>query len=96
VSNIKDTARRTPDNDRVGGSQMNPVLGRVFVQFQQHVGVVDDLGDRLGVLGAVVDLEGLDCDLSAVDVLGVVDLLDRRRRGWVRRLRQRGKDIGLL
>jgi hypothetical protein len=51
------------------------VLGRIFVELQQHVGVVDDLGDRLGILRAVVDLEGFDRDLGLVDVLGVVDLL---------------------
>jgi hypothetical protein len=49
------------------------MLGRVLVELQQHVGVVDDLGHRLGVLGAVVDLEGLDRDLSLVDILGVID-----------------------
>jgi hypothetical protein len=46
-------------------------LGRILV-LQQHVGVVDDLGDGFGVFGAVVDLEGLDRDLGLVDVLGVV------------------------
>ena len=44
------------------------MLGRVLVELQQHVGVVDDLGHRLGVLGAVVDLEGLDRDLGLVDI----------------------------
>ncbi len=57
---------------------MDPVLGRVFVELQEHIGVIDDLGDRLGVLGAVVDLECLDGDLSLGDVLDVVDILDRR------------------
>ena len=55
---------------------MDPVLGGVFVELQQHVGVVDDLGDSFGVLGAVGDLEGLDGDLSLIDVLGVIDVLD--------------------
>jgi hypothetical protein len=32
--------------------------------FQQDIGVVDDLGDRLGLLGVVIDLEGLDRDLA--------------------------------
>jgi hypothetical protein len=31
------------------------VLGGVLVELQEGIGVVDDLGDRLGVLG-VVDL----------------------------------------
>ena len=60
------------------------VLRRVAVELQQHVGVVDDLGDRLGVLGAVVDLEDLDRKLGVVDVLGVVDLLERRQRARMR------------
>jgi len=46
------------------------MLGGVSIEFEQHVGVVDDLGDRIGVLGAVVDLECLDRDLGLVDVLG--------------------------
>ncbi len=55
--------------DRVRGAQMDPMLGRILVELQQHVGVVDDHGDRLGVLGAVVDLERLDRELGLVDVL---------------------------
>jgi hypothetical protein len=71
------------DFDRVGGAQVNRVLGGIAVDLQQHVGVVDDLGDRFGVLGATVDLEGLDRDLGLVDVLSVVDVPDRRQRGRV-------------
>jgi hypothetical protein len=67
------------------------MLGGILVELQQHIGVVDDLGDRLGVLGAVVDLERLDRHLSMVDVFGVVDLPQRRERTRARRLRQRGK-----
>jgi hypothetical protein len=57
---------------------MDPVLGRILVELQQHAGVVvvDDLGDSLGVLGAVIDLKGLDRELRLVDVPGVVDVLD--------------------
>jgi|tagenome__1003787_1003787.scaffolds.fasta_scaffold19019008_2 hypothetical protein len=58
---------------------MDPMLGRVLVELQEHLGVIDDLGDRLRVLGAVIDLEGLDRDLGAVDVLGIVDLPHRRQ-----------------
>jgi len=47
---------------------------------QQRVQIVGDLGDRLGVLRTEVDLERLDRDLGLVDVLGVVDVLDRRQR----------------
>jgi hypothetical protein len=60
------------------------MLGRILVELQQYVGVVDDLGDRLGVLGAVVDLERLDGDLGVVDVLGVVDLPHRPDRARMR------------
>ena len=53
------------------------MLGGVFVELQQGVEVVGDLGDRLGVLGAVVELEGLGRDLGLVNVVGVVDVLER-------------------
>jgi hypothetical protein len=56
---------------------MDPVLGGVLVELQDDVGVVDDLGDRFGVFGAVVDLERLDRQLGFVDILGVVDLFHR-------------------
>ena len=63
---------------------MDPVLGRVSVELQQHVEVVDDLGDRFGIFGAVVDLECLDRDLCLVDVLGVVDVLECGQRAGMR------------
>jgi hypothetical protein len=47
---------------------VDPVLGGILVEFQEHVCVARDLGDRLGVFRAVVDLEGLDRDLGLVDV----------------------------
>jgi hypothetical protein len=50
--------------DQVRGAQGDPLLGRILVALQQHVGVIDDLRDRLGVLGAVVDLERLDRGLA--------------------------------
>jgi hypothetical protein len=37
--------------DRIRRAQVYPMLGRVLVELQQQVGVVDDLGHRLGVLG---------------------------------------------
>jgi hypothetical protein len=36
------------------------MLGRILVELQQRVQIVGDLGDRLGVLGAEVDLERLE------------------------------------
>jgi len=74
VSDIEDTARRTPDNDRVGDSQVNPVLGRTFVELAQRVEVVGDLGDRVAILRRLVELEGFDRGLSRVDVFGVADV----------------------
>ena len=59
------------------------MLRRIPVELQQHVGVIDDLGDCFGMLGAVIDLERLDRDLSLVDVFGVVDLPQRRKCAWV-------------
>src|SRR6516164_6932604 len=53
VSDIKDTAQRPPDNDRIGGTQVDPVLGREVVERQQHVDVLGDLRNRPGPLGAV-------------------------------------------
>jgi len=52
------------------------MFGRVAVELQEHISVVDDFGDRLGVLRAVVDLEGFDRDLGLVEVFGVVDFLE--------------------
>jgi hypothetical protein len=86
----------TQDNDGICRAQVDPVLGRILVELPQHVGVFDDLGHRLRVLGAVVNLEGLDRDLGLVDILGVIDLPHRRERAGMCRFRQCGKDVGLL
>jgi hypothetical protein len=68
----------------VGGSQMDPVLGGIAVQLQQHVKVVSDVGDRLGVLGSVIEFEGPDCGLGLVDILGAIHLPHRRDRTRMR------------
>lgn len=60
------------------------MFGRVLVELQQGVEVVGDLGDGLGVFCPEVDLEGLDRDLGPFDILGVVNVLDRRQRGRMR------------
>ena len=73
--------------DRICGAQVHPMLGRVVVELQQDIGVIDDLGDCLGVLGAVVDLECLDRNLGLGDVLSVVDLPECCQRTRVRRFR---------
>jgi hypothetical protein len=74
---------------------MYPVLSRIPVELQQHLGIVDDLRDRFRILRVVIDLERLDRDLRPVDVFGVEDLPHRRERARMRRLRQRGKHIRL-
>ena len=38
------------DPDRVGGAQVDPVLGGVVVEREEHVEVLGDLGGRLGHL----------------------------------------------
>jgi hypothetical protein len=68
----------------IRGAQVDPVLGRVHVELQQGVQVVDDLGDHFGVLRPEVDLERLNRDLSLVDILGVVDVPHRCQRSRVR------------
>src|SRR6476620_11435092 len=70
--------------DRVGRSQMYPMLRGVVVERQQHIDVLGDLRDCLGPLGAVVGIECLDRGQGMVAVLGVVDLGERGFRTWVR------------
>jgi hypothetical protein len=50
---------------------MDPVLGRILVELQQQIEVIDDLGHGLGILGPEAELERLDRDLGLVDVFGV-------------------------
>ena len=82
--------------DGVRRPQVYPVLGRIPVELQQHLSVADDLCDRFRILRGVVDLERLDRDLRPVDVFGIEDLPHRHDRTRMRRLRQRGKHIGLF
>jgi hypothetical protein len=65
---------------RVRGPYLDTALGGVSVEFEQHIEVVDDFGNRVRVIGAVVGFERLDRDLGLVDILGVVDLVERRQR----------------
>jgi hypothetical protein len=66
--------------DRVGGAQVDPVLGGVVAERQQHVEVVGDRGGRLGPLGAVVGGEHVGRGLGVILVLGVPDLGERLLR----------------
>ena len=54
------TVANVDSSDRIGGTQVNPVLGGVVVERQQDVDVLGDLGDRLGPLGAIVGGERFD------------------------------------
>src|SRR5258708_39945091 len=82
--------------DRVGGAQVNPVLGGVVVEGQQHVEVVGDLGGRLGPLGAVVGGEHVGRGLGVVLVLGVPDLGQRLLRARLGGLGQRVEHVADL
>ena len=77
----------------VCGPQVDPVLGRKVVERQQFLGVVGDLRDGLGELGAVGLRECLDRLLGVAAVLGVVDLLHRLRGARLCGLRQGARDI---
>lgn len=63
--------------DRVGGPQVDPVLGGEVEERQQLVLVICDPLDDLGVLSPVSPLEVTDGPGRVLLVLGVVDLLDR-------------------
>src|ERR1700730_12999754 len=54
VSDIEDAAEQTPNNDRVRGAQMHPMLGREVVEREQHVEIVTDLGGGVGPLRPVL------------------------------------------
>ena len=47
------------------------MFGGILVELQQGVEVVDDLGDRFGILGAEIDIEGFDRNLG-LGVRGVL------------------------
>jgi hypothetical protein len=79
-----------------GYRQVHPVLGRVLVGLQEDIGVVNDLGDRFRVLGAVVELECLDRDPGIGRCPQRYGPPASPDRDWVRRLRQRSKNIGLF
>jgi len=73
--------------DRIGGAQVDPVLGRVVIEPQQHVEVVGDLRGGFGPLGAVVGHERPGRGFGVVLVFGVPDLRQRSLRARVRRFR---------
>ena len=87
MMDVKDTAGGAGDNDRVGSTQMDPVLGRVVVERQQLVQIVGDLRDGLAELGPVGCVEGFHRVQGVPAILGVPDLRQRFLRPGVRRLR---------
>jgi hypothetical protein len=72
------------------------VLGRVVVEGEQFVEIVDDLRDGLGELGAVGELERGDGAAGVVAVFGVPDLGQGPFRGRVGGLGQCGQYVADL
>jgi hypothetical protein len=72
------------------------MLGWEIVEAQQLLGIIDDLGHRLGPLDAIVAGEHLDGALGVVAVGGVADLGQRRARPGLHGLGQAGEHVGEL
>jgi hypothetical protein len=87
MMDIKDTAGRAGDNDRVRDAQVYPVLRGEVVERQQFAEVVGDLRDGFGEFGAIGQLERGDGAAGVVAVLGVPDLGQGLLRTGVRGLR---------
>jgi hypothetical protein len=81
------------DSIGVRGSQVDPVLGRVVVELQQHVEVLGDLLGGLGPLDAVVGNEGPGRSDRVFAVFGVVDLGQRGPRAGTESRRYIGLEI---
>ena len=79
--------------DRVGGLEMGPVLGGEVEERQQHLGLVDDLGHRLGPLRTEGVRERRDRRLGMGPVFGVADLRQRPAGCGLGRLGQRVQHI---
>jgi len=75
---------------------VDPVLGGVVIERQEHVEVVGDLRDRLGPLRGVVGLERRGRLLRVLTVLGVPDLRKRGLRARLSGLGQGVEDVGDL
>jgi hypothetical protein len=93
--------RAVPDGgegrlDRVGGAQVDPVLGRVVIERQELLGVVGDLGDGLAELRAIGVGEGPDRLLGMGFILRPPDLGQVLLRARVRRFGQRREDVAGL
>jgi hypothetical protein len=75
---------------------VDPVLGGVVVEAEEHVEVVGDLGGCLGPLDAVVGGEPLRRGSGVGLVFGVPDLGQRGLRARLGRLGKRVEDVGDL
>src|SRR6266536_3405072 len=82
--------------DRVGGAQMDPVLGGEVVEREQLVEIVGDLGDGLAELVAVGQLERGHGAAGVLAVLGVPDFGEGLLRPGVGGLGQRGEHVADL
>ena len=79
--------------DRVRGPQMDPVLGRVVIEREEHINVVGDLRRRFGPLGPIGDLERLHTLECVVFVLGLPDLGQRGPRARLGRFGQAVENV---
>jgi hypothetical protein len=75
---------------------VDPVLGGVVVDREQHLDIVDDLCDGLGELRPVSGLERPDGVVGVPLVFGVPYLGQRLLRPGARRFRQRPEHVGDL
>jgi len=75
---------------------VDPVLGGVVVELQEHVKIVGDLRDGLGPLRPVGLGERFRGPLGVVAVLGVPDLRECLSGAGLGRLREAVEDVGDL
>ena len=83
-----DAGARWRSSTRVRGPQVDPVLGGVVVEREEHVDVVGDLRRCFGPLGPVCGLERLHSRQGVVFVFGLADLGQRGLRSRLRRFGQ--------
>src|ERR1700704_3110553 len=82
--------------DRVGRSQVLPVLGGKVVEGEQHVAILGQTFDRLVVLRTVDFRESIEGDRGVVPGLGHPDVLERPLGFALQTLRQFVEDVGSL
>jgi hypothetical protein len=82
--------------DRVAGLEVQPMLSWEVVEREQLLGVVSDLGHRLGPLDAIVASKRLDRPLGVVTVGRIADLGQRPARPGLHRGGQAAQHVGGL